>query len=64
LSDADGEAAETGVWLDFALRFGFISADIHCELNDHYNHICSQLTLMMADPGKWALAGESKRSSA
>jgi len=53
LSDADGEAAETIVWLDFALRFGYLSADEHRELTGTYDHICSQLTIMMAEPEKW-----------
>ncbi len=60
LSDADGEAAETGVWLDLALRFGYISADIHHELSDSYDHVCSQLTIMMAEPAKWAMPSEGK----
>jgi len=53
LSDADGEAAETLVWLDFALRLGYISAEVHATLVGQYNHICSQLTLMIAEPEKW-----------
>jgi len=53
LSDADGEATETLVWLDFALRFGYIPAALHHELTDAYEHICSQLTLMMNEPEKW-----------
>ena len=53
LSDADGEAVETLVWLDFASRFGYLSSELHKELTDAYNHICSQLTLMMAKPEKW-----------
>ena len=53
LSDADSEAAETSTWLDFALRFGYINQAVHQELFDHYDHIMSQLTLMMAEPQKW-----------
>ena len=62
LSDADGEAAETGVWLDFALRFGHISPDIHRELSDHYDHICSQLTIMMSEPERWSLVKPNPRT--
>src|SRR5947207_1144977 len=29
LSDADAEAAETEVWLDFALRFRFVRSEDH-----------------------------------
>ena len=53
LSDADAEATETIVWLEFALRFGYISDDAHRGLTDHYDHICGQLTLMMNEPHKW-----------
>jgi four helix bundle protein len=53
LSDADAEAAETLVWLDFALHFGYLSNVLHKELADACDHICRQLTLMMAEPQKW-----------
>ncbi|MCA1553679.1 MAG: four helix bundle protein [Chloroflexi bacterium] len=53
LSDVDGEAAETIVWLDFALGFGFLSAEQHETLADRYDHICSQFALMMASPDSW-----------
>ena len=53
LSDADAESAETIVWLDFCQDFGYITETEHSELTDHYDHICSELTLMMADPEKW-----------
>ena len=53
LTDSDTEATETPVWLDFALHFGYITTEIHKELSDDYDHICSQLTIMMSDPQKW-----------
>jgi len=53
LSDADTEAGETTVWLDIALRLGLLPAEAHKKLLDHYDHVCSQLTLMMDQPGKW-----------
>jgi len=57
LSHADAEAAETLVWLDFALHFGCLSRALHQELADHYDHICRQLALMMAEPQKWMPGG-------
>ena len=57
LSDADMEAAETLVWLDFSLHLRYLSAAQHQELADHYDHICRQLTLMMAEPQKWMPKG-------
>jgi len=53
LSDANTEAEETLVWLDFALRCGYLNQQKHTELMDHYNHICAQVTTMMNDPGSW-----------
>lgn len=54
LTDSDTEATETIVWLDFALHFGYMTSHVHKELADHYDHICSQLTIMMSEPNKWA----------
>lgn len=53
LSDADTEAAETEVWLDFALRCGCLSETEHGQLRDHYDYICRMLTKMMAAPESW-----------
>lgn len=57
LSDADAEAAETLVWLDFAQRFGYITDDVHKELTQCYEQICRQLAVMMAEPHKWTPRG-------
>lgn len=53
LTDSDTEATETLVWLDFALHFSYLTAELHKEISDHYDHICSQLTIMMSQPNKW-----------
>ena len=57
LSDSDGEAAETEVHLDFALRCGYLTPEKHAGLRDHYDHICGQLTKMMDDSGSWCGTG-------
>lgn len=64
LSDSDAESAETIVWLDFALRFGYLPADAHKELTDHYENICSQLTLIMQEPEKWKPRGAREEPGA
>ncbi|NOZ05206.1 MAG: four helix bundle protein [Chloroflexi bacterium] len=58
LSDADAEAAETIVWLDFAQHFHYISVANQKELTDHYDHICRQLALMMSRPREWMPKGD------
>ena len=57
LSDSDGEAAETEVHLDFALRCGYLPPDKHAKLRDQYDHICRQLTKMMDDASSWCGGG-------
>jgi four helix bundle protein len=61
LSDSDGEAAETEVHLDFALRCGYLHPERHARLRDQYDHICRQLTKMMADAGSWCGGGSELR---
>ena len=56
LSDADAEAAETQVWLDIALRCGYLEANAHRELLDRYDHIGAQLAKMMAASELWCSA--------
>lgn len=54
LSDADMEAAETTVWLDFALAFAYLARAQHAELLRQYDQICAQLTVIMSNPEQWA----------
>ncbi len=53
LSDADAEAAETQVWLDFALACGYINNALHTELYQVYEQIAGGLVKMMSDPDPW-----------
>jgi four helix bundle protein len=54
LSDADTEAAETQVWLQFARTCGYLAEPQQRELDDHYDHVCRMLTKMMARPSEWS----------
>src|SRR6266702_1512120 len=47
LSDADTEAAETEVWIEFALRCGYLRQEAVSRLRDDYDHVCRQLSVMM-----------------
>ena len=55
LSDSEGEAAETQVWLDYALACKYIDQQIFNDLNDKYDHIISMIVNMINKPGKWSL---------
>ena len=64
LSDSDSEAAETEVWLDFALRLVYLSKYDHTELRDHYDHICRMLTNMIANPQLWCRRAKVEKRKA
>lgn len=53
LSDSDGEATETQVWLDFALDCGYMTADLHETLTGKYQEVGRMLGSMMASPEKF-----------
>jgi four helix bundle protein len=52
LSDAEGEAEETRVWLEFALRCRYLEQDDFDQLDDTYDKIRGQLVRMLAEPDK------------
>lgn len=55
LSDCEGEAAETQVWLDFALAHNYIKLELHSELYQQYENIIGQIVNMLRSPEKWSL---------
>ncbi len=55
LSDAEGEAGETIVWLEIARRCGYVSAQEAARLAEEYDHIIAQLITMSRNPSRWIL---------
>jgi len=55
LSDAEGEAAETQVWLQFARSFGYLSQDEEQQLSSLYDQIIGKIVTMINAPEKWSL---------
>lgn len=55
LSDADAEAAETGVWLKFAVDCRYLSDADHESLASTYDQICAQLVSMINQSDRWCL---------
>jgi len=53
LADADGEAAETQVWVDFAHDCGYLSQEQHDELIAGYEEVGKMVGGMMASPEKF-----------
>ena len=50
LNDAESEAAETQVWLDYAYECGYLDKNSHNELFEKYDHIISMLVTMSQKP--------------
>ena len=62
LCDADAEAAETIVWLDYALKCAYLAEHDHATLLDRFTHICAQLTIMMSSPDKWCKGKDGSKT--
>ena len=54
LSDAESEAAETQVWMDYALACEYIPQNEHNALDNKYDHILSMIISMSSKPDKWS----------
>ena len=54
MADADGEATETQVWLEFAERCGYISKERQAELLFGYQEIGRMLGGMIAHPERFS----------
>ena len=55
LSDAEGEAAETRVWLEFALRCEYLDLETARDLDDQYDGILAQLVHMISHAEQWTI---------
>lgn len=55
LSDSEGEAEETRVWLEFSWRCGHMSKSDASELDAEYDQIIGQLVRMIDIPGQWVI---------
>lgn len=55
LSDSEGEAAETQVWIDYMLECEYVNSDVHKELLDDYERVIGKLVNMMSHPENWIL---------
>ncbi|TET38480.1 MAG: four helix bundle protein [Planctomycetota bacterium] len=60
LNDSESEAAETETWIEIAVRCKYLDSAIAAELSNKYEHVCSQLVIMINKPEDWII-GESKK---
>ena len=55
MADADGEATETQVWIDFAAECGYLSTEHQAELRSAYEEIGRMLGGMIAHPERFSV---------
>jgi len=55
LSDAEAEAAETEVWLELAVRCGYLDQAKSALLEQEYEHILGKLVNMMTHSEQWTI---------
>lgn len=55
LSDAEAEAAETQVWIEFSVRCGYLGRDTGAELYRSYDRILATVVGMITHPDTWTL---------
>jgi len=60
LSDSEAEAAETQVWIQFAVECGYLDRDSAAELYRQYDAVLGMLVRMINDSDKWILRGATR----
>jgi four helix bundle protein len=58
LSDAEGEAAETQVWIEFAVKCGYLNRDPAEGFYRAYDEILRTIVGMITHPETWVIGGE------
>jgi len=54
LSDAEGEAAETQTWIDFAYSCNYINSENKDDLLLKYDHVIGMIVVMITRPNNWS----------
>ncbi len=55
LSDAEGEAAETQVWIEFAVKYGYLAKDEIAPLYQLYDEVLRMLVAIINRPDPWII---------
>jgi len=55
LNDAEAEAAETQVWLEFSVKCQYLDATVARELYTTYDNILGKLVNMIRHPEQWII---------
>ena len=57
LSDVEAEIAETQVWIEFAVRSGYVDRERAAELYSTYDRMLGTIIGMITYPESWLLPG-------
>jgi four helix bundle protein len=60
LSDAEAEAAETQVWLEFSVQCGYLRKETGEELSSTCDHILGKIVGLINTPQPWLLPGAKR----
>lgn len=55
LSNAEAEVAETQVWLEIAVRCGYLDRAKSAGLEQQYEHVLGKLVNMLSHPEQWTI---------
>ena len=55
LSDAESEACETQVWIEFARRCAYLNNETTHDLDSAYDQIIGQIVTMIRESDKWLI---------
>ena len=55
LSDSEAEAAETQIWIEFAVKCNYLNREEGKRLYLNYNSIIGKLVTMINNPNNWTI---------
>jgi len=55
LNDAEAEAAETQVWIEFALKCRYVRKNVANKTYKEYDNIIGKLVTMINNPHNWTI---------
>jgi four helix bundle protein len=61
LSDAEAEAAETQVWLEFAFQCSYLKEETFRGFSMAYDNILGKIVNLINNPQQWLLPGAKRR---
>ncbi len=56
MNDAESEAGETRVWLEFSMRCGYIDGSTFVALDKEYDNIIDKIVRMIMNPDDWVIS--------